>query len=250
MAFPVREGTVVVSETTPADTDHVVDLPAGIQVGELLWILVTVDSNPTITPPTGWWSRGGGGTGFQGRLFGRIADGTEGTTATFTTDSSVISVHLAGRMSGQVAGMTDWPDRAQSGNNNSTTHDPPLLTPAPGAKDYLWFAIAWWDGSETVSSFSTNYEDYSGAAGGEDTTSLASPLNCGICFRNLNAASEDPGVITLSASENGRAMTIAVEPAAAGAAVSNDRLADMAFSRGRIPGLRFGKLPTPDGGFS
>lgn len=229
MPFPTREGTVVASQTDPADTSHVVDLPANIVSGELLWILITVNSAPTITPPTGWWSRGGGDTGFQGRLFGRVADGTEGATATFTTSSSVISSHQAGRLSGQVAGMSDW-HFAQSGNNDSQTHDPPSLTPTPGAADYLWLSIAWWDGVQTVNSFSTNYEDYSGAAGGHHTADGSITVNCGICFRDLNATSEDPGVITLSAAENGRAMTVAIEPATA--AVSNDRLAKMSFAWG------------------
>jgi hypothetical protein len=76
-------------------TSHTCPVPAGVVVGDLLILLVAqyVYDGATVTPPSGWTSRGnhadGSATSGAGMaVFTRVADGTEGSSVSFTTSAS------------------------------------------------------------------------------------------------------------------------------------------------------------------
>lgn len=113
--------------------------------------------------------------------------------------------------SGSVTGSVSSEGSTQ---NNGATANPDPLTCSPdwGADDNLWMVIASVDTSRTFSAFPTNYTDTS-----SDVSGGAGGASLGIARRNLNAASENPGTFTISASDDWWASTIAIRPAAAAA---------------------------------
>jgi hypothetical protein len=104
------------------------------------------------------------------------------------------------------------PESAPAEATGSTAPNPPSLTPSWGAADTLWLAVTGWsEGTITASAFPTNYtntgQNGTGVAGSEG-------VSIGWGFRELNAASEDPGTFTLGSAANWVAFTIAIRPAA------------------------------------
>ena len=206
---------VVARNTSAQDTaatSHTVDLPAGIVAGDLLIVVFAVRGNPGVT-----W----GGTGFTEffevanganhalALAYRQADGTEGATITVTTGASQKSAHTAYRITGHVNPATHAPEASAGATGNSAAPDPDSLSPTGGAKDYLWLAVLGWNQfGTTLTGYPTNYLN-----GITKTTSSGNSANVGSAERELNAASENPGAFTLSASEQWIAATVAVHPA-------------------------------------
>lgn len=90
--------------------------------------------------------------------------------------------------------------------------NPPNLTPAGGAKNYLWFAFASHEGAHTITAFPTNYDLYQGSIVGTSPAGGNACASIAWAFRELNAASEDPGTFTYSASEDNMSTTLAIPP--------------------------------------
>lgn len=105
------------------------------------------------------------------------------------------------------------PEIGTAATGASTLPNPPTLTPSWGAADTLWLVVAGASGAVTASAYPTNYTD-----GNDDATSSGTAASIASARRALNAATEDPGTFTISASTNWVAQTLAVRPAA-GAAV-------------------------------
>jgi hypothetical protein len=100
-------------------------------------------------------------------------------------------------------------------HNNSSSPNPPSLTPTGGAKDYLWLAVSGnTDGRRTVNSGPTNYSNLNSftTSGGPSGASGAT------AERSINASSEDPGAFTLSGNSPWEARTIAIHPQSASSA--------------------------------
>lgn len=214
MAFP-SAGTPVQTQFASSVTSMPVVMPATVNSGDLLLSLVEVRNAGTWTPPSGWTaiatlSQAGGGA--VGKLDGfyKIAAGTEaGTTPTYTASTGTTAVW-------QTIRVTSWqgttPPEAGTSSGDATAADPPNLTPSWGADDTLWLAIA---GHAAISAAAftaapTNYTGFqnNGASSGGSAASLASAT------RQLNAASENPGVFTAGGSNRfWAAATIAVRPA-------------------------------------
>jgi hypothetical protein len=204
MAFPSVTG--LTEQTTASGTNHVINLPATVAIGDLLLLLVR--ANGAIDPPpTGWNERYNTLNG--GRLAGyeHICDGSEdGGTVTLTTGSASILrcflYHISAaswykNLAGGVAVGT-----AATGGS-SADPNPPNLAPSWGAVDILWIAHAVSNVASTVSSYPTDYTD------GDDNGMLGFTAR-----RELNAASENPGVFDLTGTTNNYvAQTLAVRPA-------------------------------------
>ena len=145
----------------------------------------------------------------------RLCDGTEGATITLATTNA----KFAGRALG-ITGAQDpaiqAPQVSTVATGTSTTPDPTSLTPAGGAKDYLWIWAGGWEGEQTTppAGNPTNYDNPGGAGSG---TGGAIATNCRVATaeRLLNAASEDAGSWTISVSDDWMAWLIAVHPAPA-----------------------------------
>ena len=209
--------TVAATNTSVDDndnTDHVVSLPTGIVSGNLLIVVFALDggNNNNVTFPAGW-------TGALlielGSAIGlwwgwREADGTEGGTITCTTGFSRRSAHTAYRITGHEDPATQAPEASTGATGFDTAPNPDSLTPTGGAKDYLWLAGHAHDANKTTTVFPTNYSNGISTEGAD-----AASAGVGSAERQLNAASENPGTFTISASEQWAAGTIAVHPAGA-----------------------------------
>lgn len=209
MTFPTIAATA--NNTTSATTSHTVNLDASISSGDLLLVWFVVDGVETTTWPDASWLPLVDSIGAQHTtdVFYRDATGSEGSTITVTTGGSQNSSSLYWRIPA-AAWHGTTPPEAASGTANNNSPDPPNLAPSWGAEDNLYIAgCGYNDGRTTVSGYSTNYTDnqtniQDGAAGG---------VGVGVASRDLNATSDNPGTMSLSAAENHSAFTIAVRPA-------------------------------------
>lgn len=216
MAFPAV-GAQVDTDFALSVTSMSVLQVATVDAGDLLLNFVEVRNSGTWTPPTGWTEfvaqvGGGGGVG-ELTGFYKIADGTEdGTSPTYTASTGTSAAWQAMR-------VTNWhgttPPEATTASGDSSSANPPSLTPSWGADDTLWLAVA---GHAAVSAAAftaapTNYLGFAnnGASSGGAAVSVAS------CYRELNATSEDPGTFTAGGSNRfWAALTVAIRPAAGG----------------------------------
>lgn len=193
---------------TSDSTEHTVNLPSGIQSGDLLLVIFNADSTPTITFPEGWTQlfQTLGPTTYK-HMFGawyRIADGEEGATITVTTSASEQSAHTSYR-------ITDYSGTPEVGTSSATFNsspNPPSLAPSWGAKDTLWFAVCGYGNNYTITAYPTDYTD-----GRNDYADSTHGCGVGSARRELNAASEDPGTFTLSGDMRWVANTVAIQPA-------------------------------------
>ena len=218
--YPVVAGTNT-STTTTASTSHTLSLPGSISSGDLLIAMLASTNQSSainISWPSGWTefyeadASAGSGHHAQAGAY-RQADGTEGSTISVTTNVSVTSSHNAYRITGAEDPATQAPSVATAAfTSNASSIDPPNLAPSADGKDYLWLAVASWRRTDrSLTGIPTNYTDtiQSSDGGGNTGSHLASVR------RSLFAASENPGVFSISGNSNRRiGVTIAVHPAA------------------------------------
>jgi hypothetical protein len=221
MAFPVINGNATTSGAST--TTPVVNLPASIVSGETLLVVLRGDNWGTGTVPTfpaGWTTliTSQGDSSDDGATVGwRKADGAEGATITFGAGTNAGKFAAVAVRIGSAADPTvTAPSSALAESSvDSANPDPPSLTPAGGAKDYLWLAVGTWEGEQTIpATMPTNYtivrHESSGTGG-----AIESNCQCAMAERDLNAATEDPGTFTISVSDAWAAATIAVHPVGA-----------------------------------
>lgn len=228
-AFPTVGATNGGGQSSPT-TSHTVNLPADIQSGHLLIAIITVDGDqnltvPTLTWPSGWTQlfaasvnpTGCGGnqcSRFEARY--RIADGSEGSTITVMSDNAELSTHRTLRITGHHA--TASPEASSVATDVSGQADPPSLSPSWGSDETLWLAVAGSSNhNDGFTDCPTNYTDC------EISSDLGTSTAVG--RRTLAAASDDPGPFTRNFDSQGwGAATIAIPPAAGGAASCGGRL--------------------------
>jgi hypothetical protein len=213
MAFPVVS-SVANSNDTANTLSRNATLPASIVAGNLIVAFIAADlasSATTITMPAGWTDKATQQFGSVVRcsVFARVADGTEGATVTITTSASeACAWHFYNISSwfGAAAGCEVGTPAAAG----STNPDPPSLTPSWGAADTLWLAGAGNDGNVAVTAGPASYTNFV-------NTRWANTAGCGVSSarRELNTATENPGVFTMT-TEQWVAHTVAIRPAAAG----------------------------------
>jgi hypothetical protein len=105
MAFPVVQATAT-GRITTASTSHSITLPAGIQTGELLFVILAIDPSTAqqvdmnVSSGTGWykWNWGHDGTLLSSTVFWKYATGSDALT--ISSDSSQTSAHFSARISG------------------------------------------------------------------------------------------------------------------------------------------------------
>ena len=139
MAFPAIV-TVGTGETAVDTTSHVVTMPTGINVGDLLVVAFSVDGNPTCTASAGWTKLGQDTytTDPTGAIFWKIATGSD--TLTVTTNNQ-----QATWVSFRIVGGSTITGTSFKGN---TANSDPAAHTAPGTGDNLW--IATWSGDGIV----------------------------------------------------------------------------------------------------
>lgn len=228
LAFPTVAGETGDIRLTSSTTQNVI-LPTPIDAGDLLLIFLATDGAPTYTWPSGWNQAGNNlfsvasGTAVKMEGKQRVADGSEdGGTVAVTTSASEAMAYVTVRITGW-HGTT--PAEAATASN-TTKPDPPSLNPTGwDAEDTLWFCVGCTDTGGTdnddISAISANYTLVDTL---QNSGTDAGGVNLGVGRRNLNAASEDPGVYTTATNEDTCAATVAVRPAAAAAGFVRPKL--------------------------
>lgn len=212
MTFPTK-GTPVQTQFASSVTSMTVNLPASISAGDLLLAFVEVRNAGTFTKPANWQDLGsqlGGSSVGKLTAFYKIADGTEGATATWTASVGTTAIW-------QVIKITGWhgttpPELASASGDYTTNPNPPSLNPTSwDVEDTLWIEVA---GNTATAALTTgasaNYGNYqlNYASSGGSQCSIAT------ADRQLASASEDPAVFTAGANIRYWAtFTIAIRPA-------------------------------------
>lgn len=190
-----------------ASSPFVVNLPASLVSGQLLMFAVTaVENGPTATP-SGFTQllAATGSSQITLYIFYKTSNGSEGSTVNVTTNG----VRTGASYSWTV---TDWqgtPEMQSTSHGTSATPDPASLTPSWGSDDILVLPILGIWGTQTISSYPTNYMN-----GLDSYQSSGLSNRVAWCRRALTASSEDPGVFTLSSTVNShRTATVAIRGA-------------------------------------
>jgi len=221
MSFPVVESTAT-SVTSSSITTHTITTPSGVVSGDLLIAFIGIED---LTTPGGGQFSGvsdgfteikdacQGGPNACAGVFFKVSDGTEGANITVTSVDAERAAHCMYRISGFDSAID--PEISAGATATSAAPNPDSLTPAGGAKDFLWMVFTAFErDDETITGFPTNY------GSNQINNAQASGATIGVATRNLNAASEDPGAFTLSGSEPWQAFTLAVHPLVPTAAVT------------------------------
>lgn len=212
MAFPTVSDITVTKEPSNVGT-HNFSMPTGISVGDLLIGFFSTDATETISNmQSGWtamWDEapGAGGTGHG---WYRIANGAEsdGTYDTGTNEQSINVVFLVKNWHG-----TTPPEHAAI-QETTDTPDPPSLNPTGwDAEDTLWFALRTHDGAGTATDFPDDFVDNNAT----DTSGTGGSVSMAHCTRENNTAAEDPNTFTISVSDSGVTITVAVRPSSVAA---------------------------------
>lgn len=206
--FPLKTGSIT-GNSGGASTSYNAPLPADIQAGELLLLIVATESGAagTIATPSEWsvgWNEIGGGTLRRFVCFYKIATGSEGASVALTsTNSRWVSVAY------RIASWSGVPQFGAMATGTSSAANPPSLSLSSGGAT-LWIAAQAIAGNVTTAvAAPTNYTDLiqdTVVNGGDDRPRVAAAV------RLLGAISEDPGAFSVSAT-NWAANTIAVRAA-------------------------------------
>lgn len=206
-AFPTYIESVPTVNAT-SGTSHSADMPATVNAGDLL-LLLLANNNGAASLPTisGWTSFYNDSQAPRLRMYYKVAAGTEGgTTLSITTAGSVMTVALVVRIAAGTY-QTAPQVTANKISVSTTSFNPPNLAPSWGSADTLWMAIMVTYGNPIISV----YPLPSG-----QTRTIAANLNgicLGTCYDTISAASLDPSAFTIGQLEMGLALTLAVRPA-------------------------------------
>ncbi len=192
------------SGTDASRTSHTVNLPSGILSGHLLIVIFTEIGNSTITFPAGWTSlftqTGQGSTPTLTARY-RVADGTEGSTITVSTGSSVATSHISYR----ITGYSGTPEVGSATVGGDSSPDPASLSASWGYWNNLWLAIEGASGAVSLSSYPSGFGSGLNAGGGTCLTASAR--------LNSTEAAVDSGAFTNSTPSYWVANTIVIKPA-------------------------------------
>ncbi len=215
--FAAPTVTSITGSTFNSDVlSHAVSMPATVSTGDLLLVIFTNDGDATVTTPTGWvrlWSNANG-SALRGTAYARVSRGTEGgTTVNFITSA-------AEQAAAQVYRVTDWSGTlsgvvaGDSGQITSgSTVDLPSLTPYFGQADTLWLGVMHTSTAQTVSSAPPSYTNLTQTSSSSGTSGAQAVSS----RRILDAATEDPGIYTMSGTGASKVYnTIAIAPSGTG----------------------------------
>ncbi|MFT3874342.1 MAG: PKD domain-containing protein [Nocardioides sp.] len=152
-AAPADLSFVASASTAGARTSHRVVIPASVQAGDALVLVLTTNNlNGTVTAPSGWESlQSREGKGIRGRLWSKTATASDaGSTITVTSSASAKSamVVAAYRSSGGTARVTA---SAIGGSDSAAaSHTTPSVAVA---EQQSWLVSAWSEKSPTVATW-------------------------------------------------------------------------------------------------
>lgn len=193
-----------------SSTSHTVNLPSGVQAGELLLIFWSLIGSSTTTASASGWSvlYAAGASLSRACSFGclyKVADGSEGSSASVTLSAAASSMQTyAFRIKD---GKSPTAGTAASGSSG-TTSDPPAVSPSGGAVPSLFIAVSQFtEAANSLSAYPSGYENGQWQNNSNGNSKLAT------AERQGRATSENPGVLTWSGSGSWFANTVAVAAA-------------------------------------
>ena len=214
MAFPVVEATATTGRV--AETTSPVSYPATVSPGALIVAIARVAVAGAIGWPTDWTELvedSSDASDDVTAIAWHAAVGTEDGTTFNVTHGNGKSAYIVYSITGALDPAAQPPQISAVAVGTSASPDPAALTPTGGAKDYLWLWLGGWEGEQTSppAGTPTNYTDALGASTG---TAGVVATNCRVASarRELNAASEDPPLWTISVSDDWTAWTMAIHP--------------------------------------
>lgn len=207
MTFPAVV-TSAQNHTNAASTSITAVLPAGVTAGELIVAIFQTGPNSlTSATATGWTVLldNNAASPTAAIIFAyTLAAGGE-TSVTVTVSASVRYCYSTYRISGW--GGQNIERGTLVANAGSTTPDPPSLTPSWGAQDTLWIA-AEASRSAATTAAPTSYT----LTENQVTTNGTQDVGGGAAWRQLNAATENPGTFTIASNNAWIAQTYAIAP--------------------------------------
>ena len=202
------------TETTYASllSSFSVDMPASTVSGRLLVCLAAIQTPGNA--PSGWTRKGYqshptlGGLG----IYAKVADGTEGGTSVnfVNSDGSSFGAFQVQQYSDWYGGLDGLELSAFSTQNDTTAPNTPTITASWGTLDNKFVSVfAHWNlfgGASTVSAYPTNY------TGGNEANAFGSNSVCAVAnsYRDLAAATDDPGVATVSNTDDIISVTLVI----------------------------------------
>lgn len=208
-ASPIVAATATsVNETNSAGT---VTLPAS-SAGDLLIVAVNIEGNASSSTPSGWTALGSkvdGGSGDRPKLqvFYKVAGGSEGTSLAIT--GAAWGAYLAWRITGYQGTPEIQTYNHGGANGTGNTADPPSITPTWGSAPNLYIAIA----ATLDATVTAAPSGYTGLIATETTSHGSIDAAIGGAYLRATSSSEDPGTMSLGATNIRVAATIAVRPA-------------------------------------
>lgn len=213
-----------------------VNMPATVDPGDLLMMVLASDEASNVTTPTGWErirSTDGGGA-VRLSIYAKRAIGNE--------DGTTVAVSLAAAQAGgaqvyRIINYSGLPAAPGFSTPNSTTVNPPNTLPNWGTRDHLFIIAIASDTDTGVSSYSTGFTDNqtvvaSGAGDADGATLITATRTV------LNSSSQDPTNTTLTDSVQSSVTTVALR-----GPVKYDDIGFMRFFN-----LAGSKVTTPDEG--
>ena len=216
MASPAVVGTPTETAVSTASTSHVVNLPSGTTGNLLLAIMAkgSAGTTPGVNTLTGWNELLDEAIVLGLYIAWRLADGTEGTTTTFTLSSATRGAWIVYEISGMADPNTQAPQVGTTATGSGTTPDPPSVSVTGGSKDILTIACFGRDGEEAdddtwVTSAPSGFGSLLQIACGVAGTNLAGMV--ATAHLAQTTATANPGTFSI-ATGAWRAQTVVVHP--------------------------------------
>lgn len=201
-----------------------VNMPATVNAGDTLLMLVRANNISSLTPVSGWTtlfnltpSESSPINDDTMYLAYKKAAGTEGgTTVNVSFNTTAKAAAIVWRITGAADPTVNPPELSTQAIAATTTPNPTAVTPSGGAKDYLFLWIGGWDGEQTSppASQPTGYSNPTGISSG---TAGATATNCqvaGASKQGSAATTEDPGSWTITVAPTAwSAWAVAIYPA-------------------------------------
>ena len=176
-----------------------VNLPTGVQAGDVLWMAFRTGHNPTVhATPAGWTVADQSGTVAMISWFYRIADGNEGATVTIdvtsdgTTPRTSPADAIVYRLSGVATNEATW----YAINYTGSTPNPAVSAPWGSALNLFITDFSSRYSDWTVTAHPTNYVDLVFDPGGSSNANVPAIASV---HRFLEAASDTVGDWTINA---------------------------------------------------
>ncbi len=213
MAFPVEQTSATTTGNTP--NWGAMNMPSGINAGDLLIAAVACDGPQRVVTFTGGWTV----------LANDVSDNSVSLAVAYKQaaggDTLSVSINQfeAGacrvvRISGAEAVATQPPEVGGEATGESATPAVPPVTPTGGAKDYKF--IAWCAHSTGLTALTSGPTNYANA-GSVAFVNIAG-ARLAWADRDLNATTDDPDNFTFDVAEGYGSILLAIHPASAAAA--------------------------------